>query len=513
MAEDRNGLSIPIRVTGRKDVQRVMRGVVSDAEKAARDAAKAQQKAERDAQRVVQRAEVAKRREREKSAREAAKQAQKGANEQKRIEGKAGAERLRLERRIQQQIAKSITELSRHRIREAEKSARAEARLAQQTAREVRRAEAQAASRRIGTRRAMIGGAATAGGALVGGGMAAVNVARQAQGTLGIRSQEEILGSMMSAEVDFIRTAVQAGLTEAQGEAIRERATEIGVSTGMGPEQVFAAIGQNQELFSGLANAAQQGPEAIDAFMAGIESMGNVAMATGAEMSDVVTAAGEFQRQLSLTGDETNDALAIIAQGARDGSLNMADFAGAFPGIISQLANLRGSQGRGLGALREFQAIAQGLKAGGVTSAENARTLQENLLNAFSNSVTRRRIERAGVSVMEEETDAEGNVIRDSRGRARMRMRNTSDIIADMARDEDFQGTGLASIMHDAQARNAATILMGQEQRAGRGESGALTLAQRQAASLEEGRQSISDTNAKRLSSGTWTISSAITSK
>ncbi len=517
-------LDVTIQAKGRSAVQRVLKGMVSDTEKAARETAKAQAKAEREAARATAKAEAEKRRERAKSEREAKQQAtkeardvakteaqkrrdvakteaeakrdrQRAAAESKRIAERAARDRIKLERHVQQQLVRSLRDLGRFQAREEQRTQRQRIRDAQRAERELRRVQQREAQGRVDRRQRFVRRGLTGLGAIAGGGAAALGVASSAQGTLGIRSQQELISASIDPRLEFIRTALASGITDQnQRDQVFNQAIDIGARTGLGPEQILSAISANQELFSGLGNAVEQGPEAVSAFMSSIENMGHVALASGAELSDVVTAAGEFQRQLGLSTSETNDALAILAQGAQDGSLNMRDFAETFPQALSQLATLRGTEGRGIGAVREFQALAQGLKAGGA-SAETARTLQENLLNQLGNAKTRQRIERAGVRVMEEERDAEGNVVRDDRGRAVMRMRNTADILREMSLDSDFQGARLGSVFTDAQARQAAAILIQQEQRAARGEAGAMSLSARQDASVEGGRALIANTN------------------
>lgn len=463
MAAKAGGAEIVVKFkrVGDDVVRKAIESVSKASQKAARDARTTQRQAERDAVTSAKREAQARTREAEKSAKAIERRNQMMRRSMVRETQRAHREEVqsaknaaRLEEKAAQDLAKRQTALRRSFVREtqraykdAERAARAAEMAQRRTTQQFRRGLATGA----------VGISTVAASAL--------GASQRAQGVLGIRSQDDVLTSAINSRGNFIRTAMGAGLSTEQRGRLSTEAIAIGSRTGLGPEAVMNMIGTSQELFSGLAAARESGT--LPEFMASMENMAKFSVATGANATDVVTLRGEAMRQLSLSAEEADQALALFAQGAQDGSLNVADFASSFSEIMSPFALLRGNQGTGLGAVREFQALGQALKAGG-QSAEGARTLQSNMFAAFQNDETRARMARAGVDIME------------SDGQGGQRLRNTASIIAQMAQDSDFQGINLGSIVHDRQARDALQILMAQEQAAMRGQAGSMTLGARQ---------------------------------
>lgn len=339
--------------------------------------------------------------------------------------------------------------------------------------RQVRRAERRRRSR--GRPGGLVAGAAAAvGGGLIGGARAGLGVARGLQSSFGIRSQQEIIGSAVDARQGFIRAAVQGGLRGPQIQNAIERTASIGRRTGVSPEAILQGISVSQERFSGLLTATEGGEQGLNDFFRNIEFMAEVSRATGSSMEDVIGAAGEFQRQFGLNAAETRDALSIVAEGALQGSLSLRDFASRFPAAIASFQGARGISGTE--ALREFQAIAQALRAGGL-DPRVARTQQQNLLA----TLVQRQSQLRGVGIN----------VRGENGR----IRSVGDIVAQAARSRRAQDPRrLRRALGSQEATAALQGLILQEQRAIGGQAGALTLQQRIDVPIEEGAQLFRDT-------------------
>lgn len=312
------------------------------------------------------------------------------------------------------------------------------------------------------------------GGGVAGGARSAFGVIQSLQSTFGIRSIQDVIGSSVDARQSFIRQAIPAGLQGGEIQAAIERAAGISQRTGVSPEEILRGIEQSQEGFSQLAEAVNGGQSAMDDFFQNIEFMAQVARVSGASMEDVVNAAGSFSTQFSLNAEQTREALAIIAAGAQQGSLSLADFADTFPQSIASFQQARGVSG--LDALREFAAVGQGLRAARL-DPRVARTRQEAL---FTTLVSRQRqLRQVGINVT-----GEGG-----------RIRSISDIVRQAATSRRAQDPRrLQAALGSQEATQALSILLQQEQRAMRGDPSAVALADRVAVDAESGASLFTDT-------------------
>lgn len=354
--------------------------------------------------------------------------------------------------------------------RERERSARSEQ--AREQRRQRRAREDAARGRRAGLRTA----AGVVGGGIAGGGRAAYGVAQNMQSSFGIRSQMEILGAAVDLRQDFIRQAIAGGVNQNQIQPMIERAADIGRATGVSPEQVLQGISSAQERFSSLDIAVRGGTQGMNDFFDNVEYMARVSRATGTELTDVIGAAGEFQRQFGLDAGQTREAMNILAEGALTGSLTLRDFSEQFPESIATFQAARGTTG--VQALREFQAIAQALRASGM-DPRKARTRQESLLSALSNQRAQGRLRRLGINVR----DRDGN------------LRSLGDIAAQAARSRGAGNLGqLQAALGNQEAAQALSIIRQQELRAGAGQEGAMTLQQRTDVDAAHGAQMLDRT-------------------
>lgn len=363
-------------------------------------------------------------------------------------------------------------------LRETQMSERRRAQLIARTEREIAR---ERGSARASARDALSGGAISgarqrrrqmmgaAGGALLGAAGGAFSAASRAQGALGIRSQEELIAAAIDQRQNFIRTSVQAGYGQDRQDEVLGRVTEVSRSSGVGAGEILEGLNLTQELFSNL-----------DSVVENLGSLAETSRATGTEFASLVQFSGEVQRQFGLNAQQTDEAIAIVARGAEEGSMAFGDFAEVMAAGFAGFKIARGTTG--LEALREQQAIAQQLRAGGLDPSV-VQSRQGALLNTLSDRKVQQRLRRSGVDV----TDDAGNI------------REIADIVNQVrgsrrlqGRDGQLSSTALRTAFGDQEAGQAIAILAQGEAdaAAGRGPS----LAERAAASADAGRNTVDET-------------------
>ncbi|MEZ4249242.1 MAG: hypothetical protein R3B99_13525 [Polyangiales bacterium] len=274
----------------------------------------------------------------------------------------------------EQRAVRTKKSLEREVTREVEQQARAR----------TRSRRAQARAERSERSRGGIGAAIGRFGAGVyGAGNAVAGRIGQARGALGVSSTQERIQSFIRAEQDFIRLAGQGGLSP---DRQRELWTQIGGTaraTNTDPESIIEGLTVAQNRFSDL-----------EGFAANIEAIARVAQVSKAPMSDWIGAIGEFQRQMGVTTEEVPELIGMVAQAARDGSVEAGDIAASFSDQMARFAMFRGGRG-GMPQARELMGVAEVVAAGSGTKGPEARTLVSNLMTALSESRAQRSIERA----------------------------------------------------------------------------------------------------------------------
>lgn len=269
--------------------------------------------------------------------------------------------------------------------------------------------------------RGRLGGLLRAGGAAVlgaaaGGGRAALGVTRGLQGTFGIRSQQDIIGSMVDSRQGFIRGMYQGGV-RGDIQPHVNRVAGIATRTGVGPEEIMAAISESQTRFNTVGRANAAGPDGLDQMFEQFEHFARVSRATGSSLEDVQGAALAIERQFGLSGPEVTAALDLLVDGAARGSLSLGDFATAMPQAIATFRAARGTSG--MEAVAEFSALGQQL-ASTELDARVARTAQQQILGQLADPSVQRKLRQRGVNVR----DDEGNV------------RDIGSIISEIARND-----------------------------------------------------------------------------
>lgn len=473
MADD-SDIKVRVRADG-ASIKKAIAGITRDVSAAEKVRAKEAAKAEREVTKAT-----------EKAAKERAKEIEKlhsrNVSSFKRAEQQKRADSIARAREILEDFRKNEKkkreELSKT-LRDVQMSERQRAAITKRTNQEIARDRRAAAGAASEARSGGAGAAASSrrrqrlgmlGGAAIGAAAGAFSVAQRAQGALGVRSQEELVSSAIDQRQNFIRTATQAGMNEGRQDEVLSEAVRVSRTSGVGVGELLEGLNLTQELFSNL-----------DSVVVNLESLASTARATGTEFTSLIAFSGEVQRQFGLSAAETEEAVAIIARGAEEGSMAFGDFADVMAAGFAGFKIARGTTG--LEAVREQSAIAQSLRAGGLAPSV-VQSRQSALLNNLSDRKTQQRLRRVGVNV----TDDNGNI------------REISDIVNQVRGSRRLQGgdgqlssTALRTAFGDQEAGQAIAILAQGEAdaAAGRGPS----LRDRAAASADAGRATIDETN------------------
>ncbi|MDO9020567.1 MAG: hypothetical protein Q8S73_36930 [Deltaproteobacteria bacterium] len=164
--------------------------------------------------------------------------------------------------------------------------------------------------------------------------------------------------------------------------------------TGLDPQGVIDAIGQAQANFSNLATAADRGTYLNEV----LPMLGRAAVATGSSLTDMVQAAGEFQRQMGVTNAQLPTALAQAIQGGRLGSISFSDQArhmGAIGGGAARFLSSRPEDSlQSLATTNALFQMAGRAGGGGDVSATRAQAFISNFTSARGQNALRRTLGR-----------------------------------------------------------------------------------------------------------------------
>lgn len=300
------------------------------------------------------------------------------------------------------------------------------------------------------------------GGAALGFGASMYGHARSSQGVLGVRTKEEILSETLAIRQEVIRAAAQAGMSDAEQEKLFAKANETALKTGVGPNQLLGGALVAQESFSDLRGYAEN-----------MQFFGEVVRSQGAEMADVVNMAGELQRQFNLTGESMQEAMLMLIQGSADGSLAIRDFATEMPEVFNTMKGARGVSG--VEAIKEFSAVAQQLRAGGVGAAQT-KTQFSALMTSLADKNVQKRLGAIGLDVVNKETGG---------------VRGLDEIFSNAKHFDRLGNLGvIKQVLGTDEAARAFLTLRNQE-------SGDMTLGQRMAVDPSSARKTIDDTLAR----------------
>lgn len=459
---------IKFRTDGEKQVRRALNGILSDGAKAAQQAAKVDRQAVTESNRNARAKEAGKTRivaagieARNRLAVESLRQEGASARQSVSLAAQAERSKSRESEKAARSQKKDARDAARVEQAEMRKTEQRNKQMRRSIVRETRRAyqeqERDARSAAMAERRGnqrLQRGLAVGGVAIGAAGAAAAQLVTGAQGVIGIRSQEQITSDAIGLRQRFLAQSLAAGATGEQSNAMLERAVGISESRNVSPTQVIEALIAGQEQYSVMADALQGGPQAMDNLFATIDRHALMARATGDDVASVSTAMDAFSRQFHLDTAQTHEAMGVLYQGSQDGSLGMADFANVMPEVLAPFITARGGSVSGVEGLREFAAVAQGIRASG-QSPERTRVLTGALFQNLSDTNVQERLAASaadgGLGIRA--TDAAGNI------------RSPAALIAEIAarRDIDTTSTAFRSIFHGAEASAAISALVNQE--------------------------------------------------
>lgn len=108
----------------------------------------------------------------------------------------------------------------------------------------------------------------------------------------------------------------------------------VAMLTGLDPRGIMDAIGNAQANFSALANATDRATYLREV----LPMLGQAAVATNSSLEDMVNAAGEYTRQLNISGQDMPRAIAQAIAEGRLGSIGFKDVAGHM-GVVAGAAS------------------------------------------------------------------------------------------------------------------------------------------------------------------------------
>lgn len=224
----------------------------------------------------------------------------------------------------------------------------------------------------------------------------AVNVfnsrVNRSAGIVGIQGEEEVLQAFASIDTELGIIAGDAGLTRQERDALTARVFEAAAANATTPEEIVAGLGLAQGNF-----------DQLNAFLAQMDPILRHSVATGTSFGADINVLGISQRQLGLSQDDFDEALAIQSAQASRGSIEGRDVAQDFGAALSVFGTNTGR--RGLDAFREANALFQtmGSQLTGLSSSEIS-TISERFLAGATDSDRVARLQEYGVNLVDQET-------------------------------------------------------------------------------------------------------------
>jgi hypothetical protein len=198
----------------------------------------------------------------------------------------------------------------------------------------------------------------------------------------GLRSQQETQQVYMQNRRSLIRTSEQVGMSGRVDE-MQARVNLAAQASGLDSAQIVEALGAAQGRF---------GQTGFDQLYDSLTEFATAANATGASLTDMVGTVGEFGRQMGIVEQsDVSTLIGVLAETARQGSIEFADMSSSFAPLIGSFQRLTGLQG--VEGATQFAAIAQSLGAGG-KDASGTAILFQNLLSKLTDGGVQQRLER-----------------------------------------------------------------------------------------------------------------------
>jgi hypothetical protein len=315
---------------------------------------------------------------------------------------------------------------------------------------EQRRGERAAAERDARNRRLVSSSFGNLAGAARGAGRIAGEVA---QG-LGVSFD---LSSAMRRGEDVDTTARKATIS-GKG-AIGQNATEADVqdtisaihAAGAASKQGYGALAKGLEDFVSKSSDLETGKKVL-------ADLGKIARATGTDVNELVSAAGDVNKTLDDTpdkGEKLLDIMTLVAAQSAKGSVEVKDFARYMGRVTAGAFKFEGSKGENIGILA---GLAQVAMKGGASSAREAT----NAAQSFSQDITKgkalSRFEEAKIDIFTDES--------------KTKLRSPEKIITDFLRKSKGDLSQLSNLFQNEGSRRVVTGFAQAYTAAGGGEEG-----------------------------------------
>ena len=229
--------------------------------------------------------------------------------------------------------------------------------------------------------------------AAVGG--AAANVGKEGFRAAGVNFD---LGTLMQRGIDLESSATATTISAATAKGKIATPGDIGGTVGAIKNAGHASSQDYGELAAGLSDFVSKSGD-LETGKKTLADLGLIARATGADVGDLVSAAGDVSKTLADTPDKAERLLAIMRLVAKQGALGsveIKDLAKYMGNITASAFMFEGGVDKNIGILGGLAQVA--MKGGATTAAEGTRSA-----NSFSRDITKeaalKRFEGAGIDV------------------------------------------------------------------------------------------------------------------
>lgn len=371
-----------IVIRGGSEATRVMNGVSKSTTAAARASVQAEKAKEKAAQQSA-RVQQAEARRAARTAEQEAKRAAQAVAAAKKSEESDAVRVAKVKEREAKRAADAAIREAKRADKEMERLQRDETARWRQVARESAKFRAEAdrsAQDSVDRRRSRVGMMTTAAASVAAGGASAISTAR---GIAGIGSAEDRLRTANDFSDRLIRTAGQAGVSDARTAEVQAKILAASKNTGIDASSLLGGIELGQAQFNDFNGFADQ-----------IEHLAKVSRASGADVESLVGAVG-FAKQ--AFGVDMEKALDIMIAGASKGSIELKNFARDFAptmGLFAQATGLTGEEG-----FRQLVGTSQAVGTLGKTSAESSTLVERFIQQVYSDPEKVAKLKRIGIKV------------------------------------------------------------------------------------------------------------------
>ncbi|RXE49217.1 phage tail tape measure protein [Chromohalobacter israelensis] len=254
--------------------------------------------------------------------------------------------------------------------------------------------------------------------------------------------------NLVALEERFTRLGIQAGKSEEQMDALREKIFETArqPEIRVDPAQITSAIEAIVEKTGDLEFAEQN-----------IRNIGAAISATGAQGGSIGEILAEFQKMDIKKPEAVMNALDTLNQQGKSGAFTLQNLASLGPRVVTAYTAL-GRQGPQ--AIREMGAALQVIRQG-TGSSEQAATAFEALLRTFQNAEKAKQLaQQSGVQIFDPEELEQGREV----------LRPVNELIVDIVEAADGRSSLLSGVF-DAEAMRAFNAALGEYNRTGAVES------------------------------------------